>query len=198
MERAENKMIETFKNGKKILICGSTWEKDEAIIIKYINESKNDLKYIIAPHEISNSRISGIMNKLKVKKIKYSDADIENHEDYKVLIIDNIGYLSLLYRYAEISYIGGGFGAGIHNILEPASFGLPVIFGPNYYKFREAKSLVEKGGAFHVNNFKQFENIINPFLDNDKELKRVSTICSEFVNENVGATKIILGEIIKR
>ena len=165
------------------------------MIIRFINESDNDIKYIIAPHEISGSHISEIIKKLRVDYIKYSEADGQNLNDYKVLIIDNIGLLSSLYRYAEISYIGGGFGAGLHNILEPATFGLPVIFGSNYSKFAEAKDLVEKGGAFTVNNFDEFEKIVSTFLSNKTKYNMASIICSNFVNENVGATNIILSKI---
>ncbi len=194
-DKTKNKLVACFKNGKTILIGGSTWDKDENLIIRFINESDNDIKYIIAPHEISGSHISEIIKKLRVDYIKYSEADGQNLNDYKVLIIDNIGLLSSLYRYAEISYIGGGFGAGLHNILEPATFGLPVIFGSNYSKFAEAKDLVEKGGAFTVNNFDEFEKIVSTFLSNKTKYNMASIICSNFVNENVGATNIILSKI---
>jgi len=195
-QKNEIDLLRKFKDGKKILIAGSTWDKDENLIIEYINNTSNDIKFIIAPHEVNESHISEILNKIKTNKIKYSEAGATELGDCNVLIIDNIGQLSSMYSYAEVSYIGGGFGVGIHNILEPASFGLPVLFGPNYKKFSEAKILVEKGGALPVNNFKEFEVIVNAFLNNSIELNKASKICSEFVNENIGASEMIMEKLI--
>lgn len=188
----DNEELKRFKAGKKIFIGGSTWEKDENILIEYINNSKNDIKYIIAPHEINKTGISRIISKIKLESVKYSDIKNNKSTETKVLIIDNLGMLSSLYKYGELAYIGGGFGVGIHNILEPASFGLPVLFGPNFQKFEEAKKLVELGGAFSINNFDQFKEKTDEYFNDQDSLNTTSAVCSTFVKGNCGATNIIL------
>ena len=112
--------------------------------------------------------------------------------DFKILIIDNIGLLSSLYSYADISYIGGGFGRGIHNILEAAVFGTPVIFGPKYKKFREAKNLIKLGGAVTINNLGQLERAFNSFSNDSDTINSIKIINTEYINNNRGATKIIM------
>lgn len=191
----EIEIAEKFKQDSQVIIGGSTWDKDEEILVEFINTSSLNIKYIIAPHEIHESNIQRIIKSINKPVIRFSLASTSNISDYKVLIIDNIGMLSSLYRYANIAYIGGGFGVGIHNILEAATFGLPVVFGPNYGKFQEAVDLVESGGAFPVKDYgslkTQFENLLGRTEENE-----AGKISREYVLKNQGATDIILNKIL--
>ena len=192
-------LIEKFKGNKMLLIAGSTWKPDEDLIIKYLNESKSDLKFIIAPHEIHPENIERIIKSINanLKSLKYSEANNENITDAKVLIIDNIGLLSSLYKYGDIAYIGGGFGKGIHNTLEAATFGMPLLFGPNYLKFKEAVDLKKQGGAISIRNYKEFETSLSKILNNTEYLKICSKISSGYVEKNRGASKTIMENISK-
>jgi 3-deoxy-D-manno-octulosonic-acid transferase len=175
------------------------------------------MKFIIAPHEVQRARIEAlrdkipnsefqipnknqIPNKIQIQNtepgtVLFSELTPENAGLASVLIVDGIGYLSHLYQYATIAYIGGGFGVGIHNILEAATFGKPVIFGPNYLKFREAVELIEAGGAFSINNTRQLNNKTTELLENKELLTKSSEICSAYVQGKKGATAIILSSI---
>jgi 3-deoxy-D-manno-octulosonic-acid transferase len=187
-------LAEEFSKDSTVIICGSTWDKDEDILTEYINTSHWNINYIIAPHEIHPSKIERLIKKLDKPAIRFSSATVKNINDYRVLIIDNIGMLSSLYRYADIAYIGGGFGAGIHNILEAATFGLPVVFGPNYGKFREAVDLAAAGGAFPVNNYDGLKRRFGELLENS-QYKKAGKISKEYVLKNQGATRKILDTI---
>jgi len=188
-----------FCNDKFTIVCGSTWPEDEKIIIDFINKSKIDLKFIIAPHEITNSHIKNIINSLKKPYILFSETEkiIRHLNDYCVLIIDNIGMLSSLYKYGKIAYVGGGFGMGIHNVLEAVVYGIPAIFGPNYKKFKEAVDLINAKGAFSINDYKSFENTIYLFYNNHEILKESGNIAQEYVKNNIGATDKIVNYIFK-
>ena len=185
-------LIETFKQGKNIFIAGSTWLEDEKMVSSLKLENS---KLIIAPHEIDEAHIQSIIQQFNnLKTIRFSHANSENVKDAEVLIIDNIGMLSSVYQYGAIAFIGGGFGKGIHNILEAATFGLPVIFGPNYQKFTEAKELITSGGAFCINNEKEFQKTLS--LLNDKSvLQTASYVASSYVKNKTGATEKILNSI---
>ncbi len=195
MESTKFQEVEDFKQGKKILIAGSTWEKDEHLVINYINQCKRDLKYIIAPHEVDENNIIRIINNLKVKTIRFSELKNADLINAKVLVIDNIGILSSLYKYGEIAYIGGAFGRGLHNILEAATFGLPIIFGPNYKKFNEAIKLVEYKSAFSILNYDQLFEIIEKLLINNEFFNSASHTCKYFIKSNKGASRHILNTI---
>jgi 3-deoxy-D-manno-octulosonic-acid transferase len=132
---------------------------------------------------------------LKVSSIRFSRADVAIVDDKKVLIIDNVGMLSTLYKYGNVAYIGGGFGKGIHNILEAAVFGQPVLFGPNYLKFSEAVDLINEKGAFTFSDHAQMEELLNRFFENEEELDKVSSISMNFVKMRIGATEKILNKI---
>lgn len=186
-------LVEKFKGDHQFLIAGSTWEKDEEILTEIILKSElQNLKFILAPHEVSEENISRLETIFLEKAIRFSKANDANIHNKKVLIIDNIGMLSSLYQYGEIAYIGGGFGKGIHNTLEPATFGLPIIFGPNYHKFSEAKELVKLQGAFSINNKREAEEIIKKLLNDNIFRKNASEKCKNYIKENSGATEKIL------
>lgn len=197
-------IIEGFKGENNLMICGSTWSKDEDIIIPFINHNKEKRwKWIIAPHDIQEAHIQEIIRKLKVAFVRYSALkekslkgilEEQKLSDTKVLIIDNIGMLSSLYQYGELAYIGGGFGAGIHNILEPGAFGLPIIFGTNYQKFEEANFLIANGGAFSVGDRAAFETVFNQ-LKNRDFYSKTSKIVQQYIQMNEGATLRIMEKI---
>ena len=188
-------IIEKFKSVYQILLVGSSWEADEEILIDFMKLETKNLLYIIAPHEIGKERIQKLQAKLPLPSVLFSEATEENVNDAKVLIINNIGILSHLYQYASIAMIGGGFGKGIHNILEAACFGNPILFGPNYHKFSEAVQLISLGGAFEFVDLKDFNKKIHLLLDNPIFFEQTKKICSDYVNTNKGATEIIFQHI---
>lgn len=187
-------LIEKFKGKSLLIVGGSTWKPDEDLLSKYINSSK-DVKIIFAPHEVSETNIKRLQKIIEVPSVRFSKSDIKDIANYKVLIIDSIGLLSSIYKYGSVAYIGGGFGVGIHNILEPAVFGLPVIFGPNHEKFKEATDLKALKGAYPVNNFRQLENVLNMFLNNPSALLTASDICRSYILKNIGAANIIINKV---
>ena len=178
-------LIETFSKSKPTIICGSTWPKDEALLAKYI-KGKPNYNYIIAPHELQH--ISALQK--QTNALLFSKANNTNISSSNVLIIDSIGVLSNIYQYGKLAYIGGGFGAGIHNILEAVAFGLPVIFGPNYQKFNEATELIKQKGAISISNYKELTSAIDSFSAFDK------SIAINYIKENSGATTKILDALI--
>ena len=180
-------IIEAFKGDKKVLVAGSSWSKDENLLIPYINRNEN-IKFIIAPHEVKEERIREIAGKLTRPFVLYSQTTEEEVANAGCIIIDCIGLLSSIYRYGEIAYIGGGFGVGIHNTLEAAVYGMPVIFGPNYKKFMEAVELAEAGAGFPVSNEEEFTSIMDNLLNDAGMLTKTAEIARSFVSSNCGAT----------
>ena len=187
-------VVEKFRANYPLLVAGSTWKPDEELLATFIN-NQTKIKIIIAPHEVTPANLSRLEQMLKKPAIRFSQVTETNIDQFQVLIIDSIGLLSSLYQYGNLAYIGGGFGVGIHNILEAATFGIPVIFGPNYKKFREAVELKNKGGAFPIQDFNQLENILNDFLSDQNKLKKASEICKKYVAGNIGSTQIILEKV---
>ena len=189
-------LIKNFICGKKVFLAGSTWQPCEEVIKQFITNFGADIKFIIAPHEVHKVRINSIISMLKnFEVLKYSEANENNIQNANVLVIDSIGILSNLYQYCDVAYIGGGFGKGIHNIQEAITFGKPVIFGPNYQKFKEANDLIKLKGVFSIKNDIEFNSIVN-HLFQDKELyKSSSYTCQNYVEENTGATDIIFSRI---
>ena len=191
-------VIQKFCQGNDIFIAGSSWQPDEEIITKLINSEKTSYKFIIAPHMVDKPHIASLVDKIKRGHVVlYSEADEDNVMYAKVLVLDCIGILSHVYQYGKIAYIGGGFGNGIHNILEAATFGMPVIFGPKYHKFREAIDLIKAGGAFSIRNDAELMNVVMKFCNEPEYLKQTSEIAKNFVQSNIGATNIILKETEK-
>lgn len=188
-------LIEKFKDGKKLIVIGSSWPKDEAILANYIHQNP-DYKYIIAPHEVHESHINAIVNMLKLRIQRWSTLSESELPSSNILIIDTIGMLSSLYKYGEVAYIGGGFGVGIHNILEAATYGIPVIFGPNFKKFKEARDLTKQEGAFTIHDFISLQNKLNALLHNDEYLAKSGEVASTYVQDNKGATQMIIKKLL--
>jgi 3-deoxy-D-manno-octulosonic-acid transferase len=186
--------IEQFRGNEKLFLAGSSWRADEEIIADYINNFPSVMKWVFAPHEIDKPNIERLEKLFKVKCVRFS-AYSEAYSDSRVLIIDNIGMLSSAYRYAYIAAIGGGFGKGIHNILEPACWGIPIIFGPIHEKFKEATDLLKSGGAKSFVTYSDFKNILELWLSDDKIYTFSAEIASDYVKKNTGATEIIIKEI---
>ena len=185
--------VEIFtQNERFILIVGSSWPEDEGIIIPYFN-SHPEIRLIIAPHDINREHLLYIQSLLSRPSTRLSEATQETLQTNDCLIIDSIGLLSSIYRYGDVSYIGGGFGRGIHNTLEAAVYGIPVIFGPKYQKFKEANGLIACGGGFSVANQTTFTNCMNRLISDNELLRKAGAAASDFVHEKVGATEKILG-----
>jgi 3-deoxy-D-manno-octulosonic-acid transferase len=188
-------VIEQFKAGRAVMVAGSTWPADEKILEPLLPVLlANGWKVIIAPHDIDAHHIRLLSTDLGSKAITYSQALKDDAADKDVLIIDNVGLLSYIYHYGELAYIGGGMGKGIHNILEAAASGLPVVFGPNYLKFKEAVDLVNLGGAFSVSSFETLKKQIDLLQDEEQYLNAAAT-CQKYVADNVGATSKVLNWI---
>jgi 3-deoxy-D-manno-octulosonic-acid transferase len=196
-ENAKNKKklkeIEAFCGSSKVLVAGSTWPADEELLNTII-ESYPNWKFISAPHEIAEANLQRLEEQLLGKTIRYSNLEVHKLTLPQVLIIDNIGLLSSLYAYGTIAYIGGGFGKGIHNTLEAAAFGLPVIFGPKYQKFQEAKDLIELNAGFSISNQAELNDCFK-LLQSDTH-KEAGKQAKAYVDEHTGATAQILEKII--
>jgi 3-deoxy-D-manno-octulosonic-acid transferase len=180
-------LIAGFCDNERLFIAGSSWEPDEDIIIRYINEHPGRMKWLFAPHLIDEAHISRIEKKLNTTCSRYS---VYNSDDKttRVLIIDNIGMLSSVYRYGSYAEIGGGFGKGIHNILEPACWGIPVLFGPNHNIFLEAKEMIEREGAYTFSSYDEFYSIMESLESDNGKYSQACTTARNYIAENTGAT----------
>lgn len=189
------KFIRSNRSEKTVtLVAGSSWPEDEAIFIPYFHQHP-EMKLIIAPHEIHREHLVHIESMLKRPSIRLSEAHEEDLATKDCLIIDSFGLLSSIYRYGEIAYIGGGFGAGIHNTLEAAVYGIPVLFGPKYHKFKEAKDLIAVGGGVSVADAGAFARQMDEWLTKGAALDAAGKAAGDFVNQHAGATEMILKEI---
>jgi len=186
-------LIEKFKGGRPLLVAGSTWPPDEEVVADAVNDNRYPIRWIIAPHEISEEQLLQLEKKLKSRSVRYSSVTTETDlEQVSVLIIDNIGMLASLYAYADVAYIGGGFGKGIHNILEAAVYGIPVVFGPKYGKFQEARDLIQRKGAFCIKNKQDFRKTLADFQVYNDGLAAIRKVNTGYVMEKKGATEIIM------
>lgn len=186
--------LEQFRGNEKLFLAGSSWRQDEEIIAEYINVLPDRMKWVFAPHEIDKANIGRLEKLFSVKCVRFSEFG-EASLDARVLIMDNIGMLSSAYSYAYIAAIGGGFGKGIHNILEPACWGIPVVFGPNFEKFREAVDLKDRGGAETFSTPAEFKKILDLWLSDEERYTTCAEEAAKYVKENTGATGIIIKEI---
>lgn len=186
--------IEQFKNNAPTIIIGSSWPKDETLLADYINQASEDVKFIIAPHNIKQDQLSDLKSQINKPTVLFSEKDnSKNFSDYNVFIIDTIGLLTKIYSYGTIAYVGGGFGnPGIHNILEPATFGIPIVIGPNYSNFAEAVELVKIGGCTLISNTLELKQIFDRLLLDQEYREEKSQICKSYIQDNKGATESIM------
>ncbi|SKB68796.1 3-deoxy-D-manno-octulosonic acid transferase [Macellibacteroides fermentans] len=192
-------MVDLFVNNNRsdnqlTMVAGSSWQQDEEVYLNYFNEHP-ELKLIIAPHEIHKDHLMHIESMLKRPSIRLSEATEKDIKGKSCLIVDSFGLLSSIYRYGDLAYIGGGFGAGIHNVLEAAVYGIPVIFGPKYQKFKEARDLLQVGGAFSITDEKAFESKMEELSTYRDLLEAAGAAAGDFVKSNIGATNRIIASI---
>ncbi len=187
-------LVETFKGQSFTLVAGSSWGPDEDLFIEYFN-THPEMKLIIAPHVIDENHLVEIIDKLKRPYLRYSKAHERKVENADCLIIDSFGLLSSIYRYGEVAYIGGGFGVGIHNTLEAAVYGIPVIFGPKYQKFMEAGQLIQSKGAFSIKSYEEMSTLFDKMIRDEKFLREVGNNAGHYVTSNAGATDKVLSKI---
>lgn len=185
-------LISKFKNDTKLMVIGSAWPEDMEVLSPFINEQGSKLKFIIAPHEINEASLKLIESQLAQKHIRYSQTAVMDLQQFNVLIIDNIGLLSRLYKYGEFAFIGGAYGKGLHNILEAACYGVPIFFGnKNFEKFQEAKDLINRGGAFDIADYSdlltKYEMVNVP-----ENFMLACEVTKSYVQENLGATDKIM------
>lgn len=185
-------VVEAFKGESPLFVAGSTWKPDEDILQTLINDNPK-IKFVIVPHEMDECRINRIIANTSGGAVRYTRCNGSTHvEKYQVLVLDTVGMLSSVYRYASWAYIGGGFGTGIHNTLEAAIFALPIAFGPNYTKFKEARDMVALGAATKVENASELESWFAPLRDNSELRAKVSSTAKDYTLKNIGATSLIM------
>lgn len=186
--------IKCIKDGDHLLVAGSTWPQDEKFLLEYFNTHPNQ-KLILAPHVVSDKHLDEIDRQLTRPAVRYSSASVENVHKSDCLIIDCYGMLSSIYAYGNMAYVGGGFGAGIHNVPEAAVHGLPVIIGPKNKNFKEAQELLEKGGCFEIHSGEEYNSIIENLSSNTTFCQNAGKICQKYIKENAGATDCIFNAI---
>ena len=192
-EFEEIELVKKFCGNHRVVVAGSTWEEDDAEWVHY-TRSHPEMRFIFAPHEVDAANIRYVQKMFPPSTLFSNLAGTSAPEH--ILIIDNIGLLSKLYKYADVAYVGGGFReSGIHNILEAAVYGKPVIFGPVYEKFREARELVERGGAFSIKNALELEKLLDDLFEEETFLRRAGSLAGSYVQENRGATEMIMNYI---
>jgi len=185
--------IAEFKNNTPTIVVGSSWPKDEALLVDYLNQSAYALKWIIAPHNIKPEQINSLKQSIQKKTVLFSKREGKNLADYEVFILDTIGILTKIYSYADLAYVGGGFGhPGVHNLLEPATFGVPIICGPHYSHFAEATALVQLGGCVSIQSAQELQEALDTLVQNADIRHEKGHICQTFVQMNTGATQKII------
>lgn len=190
-------ILQFIEGCNHVIIAGSTWPKDEKLLVRYMEECEDRptgerVKLILVPHEITWKRLHYIFNLFQGRLVRYSTAKKETMIHANVMVIDAMGLLSTLYRYANVAYVGGGFGVGIHNTIEAAVYGVPVIFGPNYHHFREAQGLIDAGAARSIADYERFRDAMDTALANDKE---IGAKAAAYVQSEIGATEKIFKKI---
>lgn len=179
--------------GQKVIIAGSTWYKDEEMLARYV-ANRPDVRLVVVPHEIHEAHLHQIFQLFEGRYVRLTQATVNNLDAVRVLVVDTIGMLSSIYRYGQVAYIGGGFGVGIHNTLEAAVFGMPVLFGPNYKNFREACALIDAGGGTSIRNYNELETAMDKALEQHEEFGKKA---SEYVVSELGATEKIYNKLFK-
>ena len=188
-------VVEAFKQDKLIFVIGSSWPQDMEVLLPFIQKWADQVKFIIAPHEIHEKEITSLAEKLSGRALRFSQAAQQNPENFSVLLIDNIGMLGSLYAYGDYAYIGGAFGKGLHNTLEAAVFGLPLFFGPTYHKFQEAIDLVSAGVAFPITTTAELDAAFSRIFADASLYGTITTQAKNYVKHQAGATDIILNHL---
>lgn len=179
--------INAMEQKQKVIIAGSTWPEDEALLARYMEE-RPGVKLVLVPHELTEEHLHDIFNRFQGRFVRFSEANLQNLTTTSMLLVDKMGLLSHLYRYGQAAYVGGGFGAGLHNTIEPAVYGMPVVFGPKYKNFREAVNLEACGAGFPVAGYDAFAHAMDNALENSKE---IGPLASAYVQSELGATQRI-------
>ena len=187
-------LVKAFKDGHNVFVAGSSWPPDEDIFIRYFNEHR-DWKLVIAPHVIDEDHLKQIISKLNRKVVRYTQTTESEAREAECIIIDCFGLLSSIYRYGEVAYVGGGFGVGIHNVLEAAVWGVPVLFGPNNQRFQEAQGLLATEGGFQIKDYVSFCKLMDRFIADKAYLQAAGEKAGAFVSHHAGATATILKNI---
>ena len=189
-------IVERFAGDEPVMVCGSTWPEDETLLLDYMNRHPGARKWVVVPHEIGEGHVREILGKACVPAVRYTDsaADLQAA---RILVIDQIGFLSSVYRYASMAYIGGGFGRGIHNTLEAAVYGIPVIFGPRHQKFHEAVELLARGGAFTIKNGEELHALLDSLIENPAIAQAAGGEALAYVRSQLGATDVIIRHLLK-
>ncbi len=192
--------VKEFKADKNLVVAGSTWEADEKLLIDYINTTEDSTKFIIAPHNIKTEQIANLKSQINKSVVLFSQLDsVLNLSEKQVLIIDNVGLLTKIYSYADLAYVGGGFGnPGVHNVLEPAVFSIPIVIGKNYTHFAEATALVKLSGIISIQNQKEFNQVLDNLLSDKKLRTEKGKICSDYVSNQKGATQVIVDYLVRK
>ncbi len=189
----EVELVKTFKSDQQVWVIGSCWPEDIDVLSPFIHDHSYHLKFIIAPHEINEKFLSEIERSLQLRTVRFSKSGHDDVKNAQVLIIDNIGMLSTLYKYGEVAYVGGAFGAGLHNILEAACYGIPIFFGnKNYEKYQEANDLIMRGGAFEVSGYADLKAKYQLLNSKPENYLLACEVTKSYVEENRGATKKIV------
>lgn len=187
--------MKLFQGNETCFVAGSTWPEDEEIIVKFINETQKHLKFVLAPHNIKTEHIQSLKKSISKKVVLYTEIEQNDISSCEVIIINTVGLLTKIYSYADIAYVGGAFATGLHNTLEPAVFGIPIIIGPEYKGFNEAEKLVDKNGILVIIDYNEFTTTLDDLLENPEFLKNTGIINSNFVKENKGASVQIMTHI---
>jgi 3-deoxy-D-manno-octulosonic-acid transferase len=195
-EKRDFPVVERFLSGRKCLMAGSTWPFDDRLLKEIVPEFP-DLKFVIVPHHVDEANIRRVMALYGGQAALYSRGGDQGLEERQVLVVDTIGMLTHLYRLADLAYVGDGFGAGIHSIMEPAAFGMPIFFGPNYRNFQEAVDLVARGGAFAVGGRDDLVEGIRRFAGDEEARRAAARICREYIEEKRGATDRVMRGLVR-
>lgn len=187
-------LVEQFKADGQLLVVGSSWQPDEELLIPYLTQN-SQLKILFAPHEVKETNIKRLISLVPGKAVRYTQAENAKLEDARVMVVDCIGILSSVYGYADVAYIGGGFGVGIHNTLEAAIYNIPVLFGPNYLRFQEAVELVNRGLGFPVSTSSECRERLDKLLSDENYRLEIGEGCRRFMGENLGATAKIMAKV---
>ncbi|MFD2552002.1 3-deoxy-D-manno-octulosonic acid transferase [Bizionia sediminis] len=188
--------IEAFKQDNLCIVAGSTWPEDEALLVNYINKASANLKFVIAPHNIKPQQIKKLQSALTKKTVLYSEKENAPLAEQAVFIIDTIGLLSKIYQYADVAYVGGAMGnTGLHNTLEPAVFGIPIIIGTHYSKFPEASHMIASGGMVSISNKKMLKTVLDKFINNPSLAKESGNQNFNYIKKNTGAVVQIVNYI---